>query len=32
MQKLSFFELSEDKDRNKNIEVKSMLLSERFEE
>ncbi len=29
---LSFFELSEDKDRNKNIEVKSMLLSERFEE
>jgi hypothetical protein len=29
---LSFFELSEDKDRNKNIEVKTMLLSERFEE
>jgi hypothetical protein len=28
---VSFFELSEEKDRKKEIEVKSMLLSEKFE-
>ena len=28
---ISFFELSEEKDRKKEIEVKSMLLSEKFE-
>jgi hypothetical protein len=29
---VSFFELSEDKDRKKEVEVKSMLLSEKLEE
>ena len=28
---IPFFELSEEKDRKKEIEVKSMLLSEKFE-
>ncbi len=29
---VSFFELSDDKDRKKEVEVKSMLLSEKLEE